>query len=303
MLLRRVITISIVAGAVIAGGVIVHSPAASAVPPARGAATAAAASAANVPDTRPDPARGPVYAYVNEVPVYSQEVAARINELSPEQYRQMTALPNGIQGFIDDYLTTRLVIERARGLGLENSDTFVRRLREAADQILLETYMQVLVKGVPQPTDAELDVYYRLHLADYTQPESLQLMYALVSDTALAEQVYRRARNGADFEALRAESSLTADSIATLSVSGLSPDIREAMLALAVGDYFPPYPTRQGIYVFRKLAVLPTRILPLNEVSDDVRRSARREKVQAFTDAYLESLKRDYPIRIVGTVQ
>ena len=75
------------------------------------------------------------------------------------------------------------------------------------------------------------------------------------------------------------------------------------LVDLPVDDYFPPYPTNQGIYVFRKMANVPARILPLNEVRENLRQAVRREKVNAFIGTYLEALKRDYPIRVIGTIQ
>lgn len=250
-----------------------------------------------------DPARGPVYAYVNDQPVYAEEIAEQINTLPLYQRQQLLSQPERLQSAIDDYLTARLVADAARAAGLETGDTYQRKLRAAANELLVEQYMQMLFARVAPPTDTELQAYYRENLADFTRPAAVRVLFIQTEDSATADRVYREARGGANFAALQAKYSPGADSITVLQLDNLPPALRAPLVALPVDGVLPPFPTGQSIYVFQKQADIPMQIMPFAEVRDNVRQAAYRERVSLYITACLETMKRDHPFRVVGTLQ
>ncbi len=263
----------------------------------------AAVNGAVAADTAPDPDRGPVYAYVNDRPVYAADITAQINALPYYQRQQLSTQPGGIQAFVDDFLTARLVADEARAQGVESTDTYQRKLATAAEQILLETYMQVLINRVAAPNDSEVEAYYRLNIANFTRPAAVTLMFVQVADSATADRVYAEAQAGADFAALVARSSLAADSVTTLQEGNLPAGLRSTLAATPDSGICPPFATAPGtIYVFKKLSATPAAVVPVDEVRDSARQAAFREKVSLYMQVYLETLKRDHPFRIIGTV-
>jgi parvulin-like peptidyl-prolyl isomerase len=266
-------------------------------------AVAASTTTATVPATLAVPG-DTVYAYVGDAPVMVSEVVSRINALPPDDFRRLASQSNGLRDFIDQYLTVRLVVEQTQGLGIESTETYARRMKLAADQTLFDLYLRRLMEGVPPPTEAEMDVHYRLNLAAYSRPAMVTLKYVLLrpEQAELAAQIQREAVQGTDFDLLVRRFSIISDSVTTLAAPAIEAEIREAMVLLPVGGVFPPFTTAQGIYVFKKIAGEPARILSYAEVKESVRQALHREKVQSFVATYLETIKRDHPIRVVGNI-
>jgi parvulin-like peptidyl-prolyl isomerase len=266
-------------------------------------AVAASTTTATAPATPAVPG-DTVYAYVGDAPVMVSEVISRINALPPDEFQRIASQPDGIGNFINQYLTVRLVVAQTHGLGIEATETYARRMKLAADQTLFDLYLRRLMEGVPQPTEAEMDVHYRLNLAAYSRPATVTLKYVLLqaNQTELAAQIQREAVQGTDFDLLVRRFSIISDSVTTLAAPAIEAEIREAMVLLPVGGVFPPFTTAQGIYVFKKIAGEPARIQSYAEVKESVRQALHREKVQSFVATYLETIKRDHPIRVVGTV-
>jgi len=244
-----------------------------------------------------------VYAFVGDKPVYCSEIDERINELAPSQRQQLRTQPDSLQVFIDNVLTDRMVNDAAAGLKLETTDTYSRKLRAASDKILRDLYVEMLINQIARPTEAELGVYYRLHLADFTRPPTIQLTYVLVGDVATANRVYREAKAGAAFDALQTTWSITTDSVTALQVDNIPVEMHAQLANLANDGIFMPYITAKGVYVFKKISLTPLQIMSLDEVRDAVRQAAHREKVQLFLAAFLETLKRDHAVRVVGSIQ
>lgn len=249
------------------------------------------------------PENGPVYAYVNDQPVYAADIVAQINALPPYQRQQLLSQPERLQSFIDDFLTARLVADEARAAGLEASDTYQRKLRAAADELLVEQHMQMLFTRVVPPTDTEVLAYYHQNMADFTRPAAVRALFIQAADSATADRAYREAKGGADFAGLQAKYSTSSESLTVLQLDNLPPALREAFAALPVGGIMPPFPTGSSIYVFQKQAAIPMQLMTFTEVRDNARQAAYRERVSLYMTAYLETLKRDHPFRLVGTVQ
>lgn len=96
---------------------------------------------------------------------------------------------------------------------------------------------------------------------------------------------------------------MTTDSVTALQIDNLPPEVHGQISNLTSDGIFMPYSTAKGVYIFKKLSTTPLQILPLDEVRDAVRQAAHREKVQSFLAAFVETLKRDHPIRVVGSIQ
>lgn len=250
-----------------------------------------------------DAARGPVYAYVNDQPVYAADIVEQVNALPPYQRQQLLSQPERLQSFIDDFLTARLVADAAREAGMETSDTYQRKLRAAADELLVEQYMQLLFTRVAPPTDTEVAAYYHENINDFTRPAAVRAQFIQANDSATADKAYREARGGADFAALQAKYSTSDDSLTVLQLDNLPPGLRAAFAALPVNGILPPFPTGTSIYVFRKQEDIPLQLIPFSEIRDRARQAAYRERVSLYMTAYLENLKRERPFRVVGSVQ
>ena len=246
---------------------------------------------------------GAIYAFVNEKPVYTAEIIDRINELPLADRQRVVTQSGAAQAFVENVLVDKMITEAAAGLNIESTETYARRLRAAGDRILRELYVERLISRVAPPTEAELGAYYRLHLADFTRPATIQLTFVLVGDVATANRIYREVKGGAAFDALRTTWSITTDSVTILQVDNLPPEMHGQLAGLAADGIFLPYVTTRGVYIFKKLSTTPLRIMPLDEVRDAVRQAAHREKVQRFLAAFLETLKNQNPVRVVGSIQ
>lgn len=265
-------------------------------------ATGTAVTAAGEAEPAPAADR-PIFAYVGDQPVYRAELLAEIDKLPYYYQLQLEDQPAQRQKFVDNYLTSRLMLQEAQALHLDETDTFTARLAEVRRELLMEYYTQYLVTMVPLPGEAEVAEYYQQNPDEFRRPTGILLAYLLVGDRATADRLAQQLKSGANFEAVLARESQATDTMVFLSETQLArePELKTAVGTLTPGRISVPF-SRDGNswYLFKKLENVPSGLVPLDECRDQARQQAHKRKVSLFITAYVEKLKRDHPFRFVG---
>jgi peptidyl-prolyl cis-trans isomerase SurA len=162
-----------------------------------------------------------------------------------------------------------------------------------------------------QMTDAQLQQYYRQHLNDFTQPESVRLSEILIpvkteGDEAAnlaaakgkADELVTKIKGGASFEDLA-----KANSVASTAAQGgdlgeytrgkLAKQLEDATFALQAGQSTEPIRTRQGYVILKVTQHTPGGAQPFASVRPQVEEAAFMSQMQPRLREYLAKLRQN----------
>jgi len=235
-----------------------------------------------------------------------------------EYERALAALENDRRGEIgeaerrrvlDRLIEEELLIQRGLELGLVRHD---RRLRGD----LVSTLIQAVVSeaGMTEPTQAEIESFYRENFDYFTQPGRMRTRQILVrvggsrsAEEALerGQEIAQRLRTGESFEAVRnalgdPEIVPLPDGLLPLTKlrEYLGPTAARTLLSLEEGAVGDPVRTAGGFRVLQALEREPARTPPLAEIRSQVRAEHRRRVGDRALRVYLDELRERAEIQL-----
>ena len=237
------------------------------------------------------------FAAPDEILVSHQQVEGLVLQFERVWQRTPTAAER--QALIDSWVRDEVYYREALAMGLERDDPVVRRRMSQKIQFILDS-------GAPAaPTDAELQRW----LDDHADKYRIEPSYAL-------QQVYfDPARRGEKAEsdvatALRALAggrAVTGDSTmlperldgsATEVARTFGDEFESALRTIPVGSWQGPVESGFGLHLVRLEKREDGRVARLADVRDTVERDLLHAKAQAANDAYYESLRSKYAVRV-----
>ncbi|HEY3989958.1 MAG TPA: peptidyl-prolyl cis-trans isomerase [Acidobacteriaceae bacterium] len=162
-----------------------------------------------------------------------------------------------------------------------------------------------------QMTDAQLQQYYRRHLNDFTQPESVRLSEILIpvktggdeaadlaAAKAKADDLDTKIKGGASFEDLaKTNSSGTTAAqggdLGEYTRGKLAKQLEDATFALQAGQSTEPIRTRQGYVILKVTAHTPGGTQPFASVRPQVEEAAFMSQMQPKLREYLGQLRQN----------
>jgi foldase protein PrsA len=169
------------------------------------------------------------------------------------------------------------------------------------DQILQERLYEKVTKDLT-PTDAEIEAYYEENKDRFSQPESRNVRHILVKNEAKADEIYQMLEDGDDFAKLAKEFSTdkgTAKQGGKLPItkgSTVAP-FDKAAFALETGEYSKPVKTEFGWHIIYAMDdIKPETTTPLADIKDSISQQLAQEQQQTAINAWLEELKKTYPV-------
>jgi peptidyl-prolyl cis-trans isomerase SurA len=240
-----------------------------------------------------------------------------------------------------DLIDQQLLLSRGKELDITGETELVRRLDDIRKQNHLDTMedlekaaasqgvsyedfkqnirnsiitQQVIREEVGrriQMTDAKLQQYYRQHLNDFTQPESVRLGEILIpvkadgdeaanlaAAKAKADELDAKIKAGASFEDLA-----KVNSAGTTAAQGgdlgeytrgkLAPQLEKATFALQAGQSTEPIRTRQGYVILKVTAHTPGGTQPFASVRPQIEETAFMSQMQPRLREYLAKLRQN----------
>jgi peptidyl-prolyl cis-trans isomerase SurA len=162
-----------------------------------------------------------------------------------------------------------------------------------------------------QMTDAQLQQYYRQHINDFTQPESVRLSEILIpvktegdeaanlaEAKAKADELETKIKGGASFEDLA-----KANSVASTAAQGgdlgeytrgkLAKQLEDATFALQAGQSTEPIRTRQGYVILKVMQHTPGGVQPFASVRPQIEEAAFMSQMQPRLREYLATLRQN----------
>jgi parvulin-like peptidyl-prolyl isomerase len=189
--------------------------------------------------------------------------------------------------------------------------------RHVARMIAAKRYLDRIRADASDVSDGELELFYEDNEARLTLPEQVRVRHILLTwkplgtqddRAALHEQmqpILERARAGEDFEALATQYS---EDYATKGNGGdtglfprgtMVPAFEQVAFSLSLGEVSDPVETVFGVHILRLEERQAPRLLPLEEIRDELREYVREEKMEAAVQAKIDQLRAAADIEIL----
>ena len=189
--------------------------------------------------------------------------------------------------------------------------------RHVARMIAAKRYLDRIRADASDVSDGELELFYEDNEARLTLPEQVRVRHILLTwkplgtqddRAALREQmqpILERARAGEDFEALATQYS---EDYATKGNGGdtglfprgtMVPAFEQVAFSLGLGEVSDPVETVFGVHILRLEERQAPRLLPLEEIRDELREYVREEKMEAAVQAKIDQLRAAADIEIL----
>jgi len=208
-------------------------------------------------------------------------------ELTPEQKNQV----------LDEMISMELMAAQAAKDGLDKDLDTAAQLEVLRMRVLADAASQKIMKG-QEPTDAQLHAEYETAIASMDKTE-YHARHILVASKDQAEQIIKKLKGGAKFEALAKAQSLDTGSKATggdlgwFTTSRMVKPFADAVKALKKGEITPePVQTQYGWHVIQLEDTREAAPPPFDQVKAQLVNSVIRKKLQA----YVEDLKKNAKI-------
>jgi parvulin-like peptidyl-prolyl isomerase len=185
-------------------------------------------------------------------------------------------------------------------------ETYRRHVQRMA---AAKVYLDRIRADASDVRDSEVEQFYEENEARLTLPEQVRVRHILLTwkpmgtqddRAAIREQmepILERARAGEDFAALAREFS---EDSATKGNGGdtgffyrgtMVPAFEQAAFALQPGEVSDPVDTVFGVHIIKLEERQEARLLPLDEVREQLRDHVREEKMEAAVDAKVDELR------------
>ena len=246
---------------------------------------------------------GPVVAVVGARRIRAREVDSIIATAPPNVQPQLRE-KEGYKNLVERMITEEAVYQTARRSGIERDPAYQGAVARAARDILMRTYYDRRIAGMPPPSDSAVAAYYQAHAAEYEIPARVRVRHIQVATRAKAQALRKRLASGGLWDALARESStdkLTKDqggvvgfvTPASDQVPGVgkAPSIVAAAFQLKEGETSQPLKSERAWHLIRVDNIEPKRTQSLEEVRRRIVDQLRGQGENEFSKALIDSLR------------
>lgn len=200
---------------------------------------------------------------------------------------------------IEDFIESQVLVREARALGLEQGDPIVdQRLRQKITFLISGI-------GLAEPTDAELRAAYEAQAERYTADALLAFRQVPLDETAPVEAEITRISGalsaGADPASLSPASLLPTEIALRPSAQidrQFGKGVAAQIAALPDGDWSGPVRSGYGWHLVQRTALVPERVLPFEEVADQVRADWDEQQSKTHLAERIAQMRARYVIEV-----
>jgi peptidyl-prolyl cis-trans isomerase C len=268
----------------------------------------------------PAPAKDKVLATVGKDKITEESVFAPL-AMMPPQFRSRYETPDGKKKLFERAVQMSLLSQEARTLNIDKKEDVARRIKEMADQFIVQELTKQEVMDKITVTDAEMLQYYNQNKASFAKDEKARVNLIMfdVKDNAtqqvkdekknLADQALARIKKGEDFEAVAKEVSQDMRTKTRGGNSGLfargkridlyGETFEKQAFSLPVNTVSDVFQGKNGYYIIKVMEKKPQEQETFEEVKQRIERTLKTEKQKTAMDSYLEGLKKKYSVKIL----
>jgi len=296
---RRLLLLTLLAGALLAGFGPGCRPAEESPQPASAEAPAAGGGE-------------DVLVRVGGEPITRAMFEAEIEKIPPFQRRELET-PQGKQQFLDRLVEMELLYRGALEAGLDKDPQLAEEVERARRQILMRHYYRLRVQDAAEPDSAAIQAYYDGHPEEFSVQERVKARWILCETRKAAVALAGRLTAGEDFAALaRSESkdAPTANEDGDLGwftrdgyvrSLGVNTDFTSRVFALAPGQVSEPFELeKKGWALVRLDERESARTKSLAEVRPEIARRLAPQVQEALYNQRLRELRERFGVEQVA---
>jgi parvulin-like peptidyl-prolyl isomerase len=265
------------------------------------------------------PKSNKVLAVVGKEKITEADVFAPIATMPP-QFRSRYETPDGKKKLFERSVQMSLLSQEARRLGIDKKEDVAKKIKEMADQFIIQELTKQVISDKVTVSDAEIQENYNQNKATYLEEEKVKanlIQFEVKADAAadvksekkkLAEQTHKRLKKGEDFEAVAKEVS---DDKRTKTRGGSTgffgagkrketygEAFEQKVFSLKPGELSDVFEGKDGYYIVKVVEKKEQKQQTLEEVKPRIERTLKQDKQKKAFDDYLEALKKRYPVQI-----
>jgi parvulin-like peptidyl-prolyl isomerase len=175
-----------------------------------------------------------------------------------------------------------------------------KQVREDVRASVVQNKLYTKVTDGVTVSDNEISDYYKKNSLQYVQPESRDVRHILVKKKALADQLYKQLKNGANFAALAKKYSQDPGSKSTggkltISKGRQVPEFDKSAFSLKVHELSKPVKTQYGWHIIQALTPIKKATkTPLSQVSAAIRQQLLQQKKQTAMKNWVDQTSKDF---------
>jgi parvulin-like peptidyl-prolyl isomerase len=185
---------------------------------------------------------------------------------------------------------------------LEQQGLTEESLRDQMRAKLLSDKLYKVITDKVKVTEADIKAYYDSHEAQFMQPESREVEHILVKTKSLADEIYAKLKNGADFAALAKKYSQDPGSkdkggkFTAYKGKTVKP-FDTFVFSAKVGELSHPIKTSFGWHVIKVLSdTKPPAPQPLTEAKDTISGALLKQKQDQALKNFVKDAESQYPV-------
>ena len=260
-----------------------------------------------------------VYATVGNEKITQADIDSKTSMLPP-QFRARYETADGKKKLVEQLTKMSLLSQEARRLQLDKKEEVAKRIKEIADNLIIQELIKQEVIDKIKVGDADLEKYYKEHKQEFIEPEKVKVNIILfkLKDNATpeekkaqkkkADQAQKRLKKGDDFEKLAKEVSEDERTKNSGGNTGFfskgkrmntyGEKVEEKAFALKTGQTSDIIEEKNGYYLIKVGEKKPQKEEAFQEAKSKIERRMQQEEQRKAYDTYLESLKKKYPVKI-----
>jgi parvulin-like peptidyl-prolyl isomerase len=253
-----------------------------------------------------------------DVHITGPELRDTLSLLEPAVRAQVIASPQNLAAFARERLLNKAVVAEAKSAGWDARPDIMRRMNEARDAVLLQTYLLSLVPADPSyPTEAEVSAAYDNNKGRLMSPRQVHLaqIVLLVPPGATPqedEEIHKKAmelraqvmRPKADFAEIARKNSQEQASaqnggdVGWLREPDMMPMVKDAVTPLSDTNVSQPVRVPDGWHILKLLGTRPAGQIPLLDAKPQIVQALRQARAQRLMRAHLDDMVKVQPIEL-----
>lgn len=261
-----------------------------------------------------------VLATVGKEKITQADLDAKITMLPP-QFRERYETPEGKQKLLDQVTKFSLLSQEARALGIHKREDVAQRIKEITDNIIIQELTKQEVTDKIAASDEEIQKYFKDNKQEFLKPEKIKanlIMFEVKGDATpeqkkeiekKAKEALKRLKKGEDFAKLANELSEDKRTNKRGGDTGFFSKGRRSntygevfeqkAFALKPGELSDVFEDKGGFFIVKVAEKKAEEAQSLEESKKKIERQLTQDKQKQQYDAFIESLKKKYPIKMM----
>lgn len=210
--------------------------------------------------------------------------------------------PQGRAMIVEQLIANKLLLLDAQKNMYEYNAEFQTQMQRVKEDLLINFAMGKVLEGVKPATEEEINAYYEENKDKFTKGESVNASHILVDNEEKAKELLNQINSGdISFEdAARANSSCPSKenggNLGEFTRGQMVPEFDQAVFEMNVGEVTGPVKTQFGYHLIKLNEKNEAKVYGLDEIKDQLKEMAMKEKQQKAYQSKLNQLKILYPV-------